>query len=344
MALTIELGVAELAATRFAISPLSETVACLQQLGGQDRRPATRPWLRWAQDQLASQPLDLSWTWPLIVSTRPAWPEFLVPAPPRANTTIDAELEALQRTPARQVKVSLTRVFGAKLPPAVADLADQPEAGLHMIAAELRTAYQRLVASHWPRIQAILDADITYRTRQLAIGGAEKLFKGLHPDVRWRDGQLMLVGQRWPADHTVHRGPGGLVLMPVALGPPHVLVKKRTSTQTTVRYPARGVAAIWAAGNKPPSDAAVRLIGRAKTQILELLRTPGTTSELARTLQISPSAVSQHIAVMHDCGLLERQRTGRTVLYRTTDAGTALLQKHGRNDPAPTLDCRSVAS
>ncbi|WP_037936351.1 ArsR/SmtB family transcription factor [Streptosporangium roseum] len=50
MALTIDLGVAELAATRFAISPLSETVSGLQQLGDIDRHPINLRWLRWATD------------------------------------------------------------------------------------------------------------------------------------------------------------------------------------------------------------------------------------------------------------------------------------------------------
>lgn len=80
MALTIDLGVAELAATRFAISPLSETVSGLQQLGDIDRRPINLRWLRWATDELAGHPLDLSHTWPLLVNDRPSWPEFLVPA------------------------------------------------------------------------------------------------------------------------------------------------------------------------------------------------------------------------------------------------------------------------
>jgi hypothetical protein len=50
MALRIDLGVAELAATRFAISPLSETVASLQQLCDQDRQAINLRWLRWAAD------------------------------------------------------------------------------------------------------------------------------------------------------------------------------------------------------------------------------------------------------------------------------------------------------
>lgn len=325
MALTVEMGVAELAATRFAISPLSETVACLQQLSGRDRNAANLRWLEWAGRELAGSPLDLSRTWPLLISSRPSWPEFLVPAPKGAAASIEDDLDSLQRTSARQVRASLARVFGKDLPPAAADLAAHPAAGLRAVAKELRAAYERLVAPHWPRIRGVLEADITYRARRLAVGGAHELFAGLHPDLRLQDGLLMLTGERWRADRVVIRGPGGLVLMPVVLGSSYVLIKKRTSTQTTVRYPARGAATLWATGTPPPAGSVIRLLGRARAEILEALRSPATTSDLARALGVTPSAVSQHLSVLRANRLVVRERTGRSVLYLTTELGTQLL-------------------
>ena len=325
MALTIELGVAELAATRFAISPLSETVACLQQLGGRDLHLLNLQWLRWAKDELAREPLDLQWTWPLIVSDGPNWPEFLVPAPRDARASIEDDLIALRRTTAGQVRNSLRRVFGDDLPDTAAALAQQPAAGLHAIATELRTAHDRLVAPHWLRIRAVLEADIIYRAKQLASGGGEKLFTDLHPELHWRDGRLMLAGERWRADRVVKRGPGGLVLIPVILGSPYVLIKKSTSTQTTVRYPARGGGAWWTARTQPPPGSAVRLLGRVRAELLETLRSPATTTDLARALGVTPSAVSQHLGVLRESGLVARERYGRNVLYMTTTLGVSLL-------------------
>ncbi|GAA3573584.1 DUF5937 family protein [Nonomuraea rosea] len=324
MALTIRLGVDELAATRFAISPLSETVSCLQQLADLDRQAANLPWLRWALDSLAAEPLDLSHTWPLLVSDRPNWPEFLVPAPSGAGTSIDEDLAALRRTTARQVRVSLRRVFGANPPEPVAALAARPAAGLRAIAVELRAAHDRLVAPHWSRIRAVLDADVVHRAKQFAAGGAERLFADLHPDLRWRDGRLMLGGERWQAEGVVDRGPGGLVLMPVAIGSSYVLIKKRTSTQTTVRYPARGVGTLWTAGTRAPAGSTVRLLGRARAELLEALRSPATTTDLARALGVTPSAVSQHLGVLRENGLVTRERCGRNVLYLMTPLGASL--------------------
>lgn len=321
--LTIDLDVSELAGTRFAISPLSETVSGLQQLGGRHRQPSNLRWIRWAADEIADRPLALPRTWPLIVNDRPSWPQFLVPAPVSAGTTIDQDLAAMRRTTARQVRASLQRVFGDDQPAAAAELAAHPAAGLRAIATELREAHERLVAPHWPRLRAVLDADIAYRAAQLAKGGADRLFADLHPDLHWRDGRLTLT--HWRTDRVLTPAPGGLVLVPVVLGTPYVLIKGNTTTQTTVRYPARGTGALWTAGTRPAPHSAVRLLGRPRAELLEALRSPATTTELARALDVTPSAVSQHLGVLRDSGLVAGERRGRSVLYLTTERGLALL-------------------
>jgi DNA-binding transcriptional ArsR family regulator len=321
MALTVDLGVAELAATRLAISPLSETVSGLQQLGGVLRQAVNLRWVRWATDELAREPLDLSHTWPLIVHDRPSWPSFLIPAPLGTGGSIEDDLATLRGTSAAAVRASLGRVFGDELPDVAAALAARPSAILRVIASELRAAHDRLVAPHWPRIRAVLDADIAYRAKQLATGGAERLFADLHPNLEWRDGRLVLER----TEGVVTLGPGGLVLIPVVLGPAHVMIKKHTSTQTTVRYPARGTGALWTAGTQALAGSAVRLLGRTRAALLEALRSPATTTDLARAFGVTPSAVSQHLGVLRESGLVARERSGRSVLYLTTALGGALI-------------------
>jgi DNA-binding transcriptional ArsR family regulator len=335
MPLTIDLSVSELARTRFGVSPLSETISGLQQLGIW-RRDIHRPWLQWAAGELTARPLGLPRSWPLVVTGRMGWPQFLLPAPDRAGTTIDSNLAAMQRTTAEQVRASLRRGFGDQLTGSAAELAADPAAGLPAMAAELRAAHDRLIAPHWPRIRAVLDADITYRARRLADGGADALFADLHPDLRWDGGRLTLTDVARGDRVSAGTAPGGLVLVPVVLGPPHVLIKLHTTTQTTVRYPARGLGALWAAGATPTPDSAVRLLGRPRAELLEALRSPATTTGLARTLHVTPSAVSQHLGVLRDSGLVAARRSGRHVLYLITDRGLALLAPAG----APATDGR----
>ncbi|WP_435069372.1 ArsR family transcriptional regulator [Amycolatopsis thermoflava] len=458
MPLTVELDVSELAATRFAISPLSETVAGLQQLAGHVRRAVHLPWVRWAEAELDREALDLPGLWPLIAGDRASWPSFLIPAPRGAGPSLEDDLEVVRRTRAGQLRASLGRVFGAVLPDSVVPVAAQPREGLEAITDELRAAYARLIEPHWPRIRAALEADVVYRARQLASGGAARLFGGLHPDLSWRAGRLVLAG----ADRVVELGPGGLVLMPVALGPAHVMIKCHTTTQTTIRYPARGVGALWSAALRPvppgraparrsahrraeplaapgrgaagrsalrpadhaapgaagsadrpapgpanhttppaatargaanqptnhtappaatvsssadrstpraagvrgsadssapqlerqaasrvagvrgsareagalwaarsPSASVVRLLGRARAELLEALHSPATTTDLARALAVTPSAVSQHLRILRENGLVTRERSGRSVLYVITPLGEALIRVAG---------------
>lgn len=55
------------------------------------------------------------------------------------------------------------------------------------------------------------------------------------------------------------------------------------------------------------------------------LRSPATTTEPARALGVTPSAVSQHLTVLRENGLVERERSGRQVLYLISALGTSLL-------------------
>lgn len=332
MPLTVDLDVVELAGTRFAISPLAETIAALLLLGGHGAPETHLRWLRWAKPEAAA--LSLPATWPLLVNDRPSWPEFLLPAPDGFEATIDEELAGLRRTTARQVRAGLVRVFGDDPPPAAVRLAARPAAGLRAVAAELGTAYERLIAPHWPRIRALLDTDVAYRAAQVTTGGVDRLFAGLHPDLQWRDGRLTQHGRR--GDRVIRPAPGGLVLMPSALGVPRVHIRASTSTWTTVRYRARGVGALWTAGTRPAGGAVVKLLGRARADLLEALRSPATGADLARSLGVTPSAVSQHLRVLRETGLVAGVRSGRRVLYLTSALGLSLL------DGGATLGCTGV--
>ena len=81
-------------------------------------------------------------------------------------------------------------------------------------------------------------------------------------------------------------------------------------------------------GGQPLRD----LLGAPKARLLEVLRCPASTAALARSLDVSASAVSQHLAVLRHCGLVDRARSGRQVLYQTSDLGLALLDVS--TDPA----------
>ena len=336
----LELDVADLAATRFAISPLSETMRAVQLLADRYTSAVNAPWLRWARGELARRPLRLPRLWPLIVNGLPVYPEFLVPAPDVRMPEFEAELARLRATPAEAVRASLHRVWeGCPWPESARELAARPRESLAEIAAELGECHDRLVAMHWERIRPVLEADIAYRAGLLAGGGARSLFSDHHPDLRWSGGTLTLAdADQGPPVSKIMLGPDGVVLMPSVFNWPQVSLSRATSTQTIMLYPARGAATVWEGtlwestgreGRARPGggreEAAEALLGAPRVRLLTALRSPATTTALARRLGVTPSAVSQHLAVLHRGGLVDKRRSGRAVLYQTTALGLALL-------------------
>src|SRR3984885_6182067 len=326
----LELGVADLAGTRFATSPLGETGRAVLLLGNLGRAAVNQPWLDWARKRLDESPLRLARTWPLVVNGLDWFPEFIMPAPAGQRPGIDEELARFRATADEAVRRSLGRVFeNQQWPDSAKDLFADPADSLAEIADELACCYERLIAPHWERIQSVLDADIAYRTGLLARGGARALFGDMHPDLHWSAG-LLTISDKYEQVFHARLGPDGIVLTPSVFHGPYVSSSLATSTQTILSYPARGAATVWyTLSDALPArlPALAELIGVTRARMLDTLRSPATTSALARQFAVTPGAVSQHLAVLHRNGLLTKQRSGRSVLYQTSELGLALLSQ-----------------
>jgi DNA-binding transcriptional ArsR family regulator len=329
MLVVLELDVADLAATRFAISPLSETTRAMLLLARPDPAAVNMPWVRWARAKLGRRSLRLPRAWPLIVNGLNCYPEFLNPAPAVREPELGDELARVRSTPAEAVRASLVRVFGDHpWPDSATELLQRPTESLAEIAAELAECHERLVMPHWERIRPVLEADIAYRSQLLAGGGARSLFSDLHPDLRWSPGTLTInETDEDPSVSRIMLGPDGVVLMPSVFNWPLVSYSKATSSQTTLLYPARGTATVWEDSVTAASGAVEELLGPARARLLGALRSPTTTSALALRFGVTPSAISQHLAVLNRSGLVERQRSGRRVLYQASELGLALLDR-----------------
>ena len=329
MLVVLELDVADLAATRFAISPLSETTRAMLLLARPDPAAVNMPWVRWARAKLGRRSLRLPRAWPLIVNGLNCYPEFLNPAPAVREPELGDELARVRSTPAEAVRASLVRVFGDRpWPESATELLQRPTESLAEIATELAECYERLVMPHWERIRPVLDADIVYRAGLLADGGARSLFSDLHPDLRWSQGTLTInETDEDPSVSRIMLGPDGVVLMPSVFNWPLVSYSAATSSQTALLYPARGTATVWEDSVTAASGAVEELLGPARARLLGALRSPATTSALALRFGVTPSAISQHLAVLHRSGLVERQRSGRRVLYQASELGLALLDR-----------------
>jgi len=330
----IELGVEDLANTRFAISPLTETVFSLWALTDPTRHALHLPWLRAARDR--TEPDDARLLHSLVGPTRipPDFrgnpsrpiPDFLTPRPTKFVARFDDELAAVRATPLAIVRRDLVATHAPDPVPDELRAAAEPDDNAieklrDAICDALERHWRRSMAPGWPEMQLVLEADTTYRARRLATGGAALLFADIHPNVEWRDGVLTLT--EMVGDHTAAAAGRGLLLTPsiFAYKPVPPL---DPGEPPSLGYPSRGVGTLWSQPPQPDPTALVDLLGSTRALLLQMLDEPLPTVELARRLKVTPSAVSQHLRVLHATGLVTRARDRRHVFYRRTPVGDQL--------------------
>lgn len=77
----------------------------------------------------------------------------------------------------------------------------------------------------------------------------------------------------------------------------------------------------------PTAFATRCLLGRSRAQLLTYTTSPTTTTRLAALTGLSLGAVSQHLAVLCEAGLVTSHRYRREVNYAAGDLGIALLER-----------------
>ena len=307
----------DVARIRFAYSPLSELVLSLIVVRAPARHALHLRWIRSARPLLAD--LDLSELFALV-PMRGIVADFLSPPPSSVLPDFDAELDRLRQTRPEQVVADLEDV--PELPPAVERrIRDDPVGAVHRIAGTVEQYWSCSLAPVWPRIQALLEADVLWRASRLAAGGAQALFEGLHDTITWQGDWFRAAD---PFSYKGTLSGEGLILVPSAMAWPRVR-KMVAPYQPTIIYPVRGVGTLWETGRPPSAEAPGALVGRTRAQLLAALEAPQTTSGVAQQFEVTPGAVSQHLAVLYGNGLVSRSRLDGSVLYRRTSRGDDLV-------------------
>lgn len=322
MAGRVVFGHEDLMRCRFAVSPLWETFAAVHTLFEPHRQGFHLPWVR-----AARLPAEVDLEPFRLLLPRPGYvPDFLTPPPLGPLAPIEEELERLRAIPPAQVGAELRACLldpRRALPASATDplLAD-PAATRDAMAGLLSACWEHLLRPHWPRLRALLDADVADRSRTLAEHGLERLVTALDGRLTWKQGTLH-VESRAAADELRLDG-RGLLLMPSAFVWPELILVGDEPWQPTLIYPARGIGELWSPPPGRPPEALAAVLGRTRARLLVALSRPETTTGLAARLGLSPASVSAHLTALRDAGLLESWRSGRRVFYARTALGTAL--------------------
>jgi DNA-binding transcriptional ArsR family regulator len=321
----MRLGEADLLRCRFATSPLWETISAVRVILYPAEHALHLPWLRTLAARGGRLELGVL---PHLLPPAGYAPDFLCPPPTGPLPDIDHELGQLYQVPPEVFVAEITRLAsGTPMPAHLRDLTDDPLAGRTTVAAAVESCWNQLLAADWPRLQDLLDADITYRARRITAGGMQALFADLHPHVTWDHG----VNITTRTNRQANLDGRGLLLIPSVFAWPEPTVQLDPPWQPTLIYPGRGVGHLW----EPPAaqpGALAKLLGRRRGAILMELAEPATTSALARRLSISPPTASGHLKTLQRAGLLTAHRAGHRVHYQRTELGHALAVA---GQPAP---------
>jgi hypothetical protein len=323
---TFEFTVEDLARTRFAISPMWELVQSVRALVDPARAAVHLPWLAELKDGRLSG-LDLS----AAVAFVPAIgyiPDFLTPPPESPLGNFEDELALVRATPDDQVRSEVETVFRDRdAPPVLRQFLDDPGGSVARLTETFESYWELALEPCWPRIRALLEADIAYRAGRLTAGGPAALFEDLYQSVTWCEDRLE-VNQIYQEDCQL-RG-RGLLLMPSAFGWQRTMTITTPPWQPSLIYPARGVAMLWEPGDQTPEGLSA-LVGRTRADVLASLDAPRSTTELAECLGVTPGGASQHISVLRAAGLVSGRREGRSVLYVRTPLADRLVKQNDRS-------------
>jgi DNA-binding transcriptional ArsR family regulator len=325
---TYEFGLEDLTRLRFAISPMWEVEASLRRLRAPTGAGIHLPWLTWLRDSGALEGVDLAAALTLTPTTGYV-PDFLTPPPTTPLARFEDEIELVRATSPQQIRNDM-RIFRGrrKLPALLEPFETQPRKAVRQLADALELYWRRALEPHWPRIRALLEADIAHRARRLTEGGASALFADLHPTITWREDEGILEADLPYRGHVVLGGQG-LLLVPSAfswLGPATLT---EAPWQPTLLYPARGVATLWESGGERTPEALANVIGRTRAALLAELDAPRSTTDVARLLGITAGGASQHLGALRAAGLVAGRREGRVVLYVRTPLADALVTAGG---------------
>lgn len=316
--ITIHLTADDLNNLRFAFSPLRELSASYWTLMKPALYAIHLPWIHEAMAALAG--IELPHLGALITPDG-QFANFLTPTPYTPRPSFDEEMARLRQTPAQAIRHDVSQL-DYKTATAHAFL-DAPEAALAALADEIELYWQRTLAHHWPRIHAVLESDVLYRARQLALQGADQVFNELHRNIRYQ-GQTIIVETARTA--TITLDGSGLILVPlIFMWNDLLLPDEEKAGIPVIGYSVRG-AGLWTHQAESPEAALIAMLGAGRAAVLVQLTTPLSTTEIAERLGVTPGNISLHIARLREAGLVESQQLGKWVFHRLTPRGEGVLK------------------
>jgi hypothetical protein len=322
--LTVHLTSDDLLNVRFAYSPLLEIPASYWVLQNPFQQAAHRRWVEEANHALYDA--EFPFLEGLLPANRACIPRFLTPMPHAQRLNIDNEFEEVLETPQEAIREDVLSVIAFDGENEVRRyFLSHPYEAVVCLVDEMREYWQRTMAHHWTGMLAMLEQDVLYRARMVAIEGASAAFTDMGK-VAYRSGQLHI--QPTPMarqdDWDLHLEGQGVQLVPSVIAGFGRYLGIFPDAPLMLAYEARGTG-LWMQPPERPKQSLELALGASRAQVLIGLRTPSSTTELALRLHVSAGSISQHLMRLAGAGLVESRRSGKRVYYHLTERGESLI-------------------
>ncbi|OEU88265.1 hypothetical protein DB35_18010 [Streptomyces abyssalis] len=326
----------DLARTHVAESPdpLWETVFSLHMLRARYGRLPFADWRRTVRADLRRHGCadDVRQLLPLVPDAS-YFPDFLTP--PEGLLGLEEGIEAVVATPRERISYELGILHERVGAPGWAqDLTDHSPHARRRLGEMISGYHARALTPYWPAIRRRAAADRAVRIRALrtgGVGGAQGLLASFRPAMRWRPPVLEIPAH--PVDRDLLLRGRGLLLVPSQFLWSRPVPLADPELPPTVLYPLdrdprwMSTAAYGTGEHFPSGDALARLLGGTRAAVLRAAADVPNTTELASRVGVSPSAASQHAAVLRDAGLIVSHRHANSVFHQLSSAGGALLRE-----------------
>ncbi|MGH2493956.1 MAG: DUF5937 family protein [Ktedonobacteraceae bacterium] len=342
--ITFHLPPAAVERLAFAYSPVLEAVLSLHVLVEPKHHPVQHQWVRQMQRLSPALKREIA---AFSFAYRSYFPAFLFPAATGTFATFESELTRLRALAMQMLSFEFTEVFccgmlprdfarvedpvacdlilnnAASLEPESLSLVrlalEEPLALLDRFLNLLSAYWEAAFQVEWQRVEELLASNVADAGTHIAVHGLYAFLQGLWPEIRIDQAAERFWLER-PHEHEVVIGSDDpLVLVPSFYVWPHIRVNCDQPWASALVFP---VAQLAQTTHPPLPPSAMLRVLRAladdtRLRALRLIaEQPRSTQELAPLVGLSEAALSKHLRLLAEAGILEAQRTGYYVLYR----------------------------
>ncbi len=322
--ITLQLSPADVERVRFAYSPLIEVVSSFKLLQTPENHGNYQGWVAETQRKFAR--IDFPYMNATILPHRYIV-DFLTPTPTQPILNFEDEIDRIRATPDDLIRRNIEFAISvAGMNPIRKLFLEQPREALECLIEEIRFYWQQALEPYWPQLASLLESDVLFRARNLALYGVDSMFTDLSDRLEYRRGEILIHKDHkphYPAEFQLHGD--GVQLVPSMFAVCGGMWQVVPEYLPMLIYQTRGLG-LWRKDTPAePGEALQLTLGTSRARLLQTLSEPAHTNDLAQRLNLTAGAVSQQLGRLAQAGLIESYRSGSKVYYRLSTRGERLM-------------------